>query len=355
MKTTVTITVLFLAIAFNSFSQKIHQKIDSILKITHEKNPNISISLGFIKDNQQYFKAYGNLSRTSNQKVNENSLFEIASITKLVTGNLIAQAQLEQKLKITDFIDDYLPEAYQLHKNLQQKITIADLASHQSGLPDIDFRILIAENPQQPVLCITQKTITDLIYNATELKDYGNYRYSTVGFILLGQILETVYQKSYANILENNTLHPLQMRNTFTTNFNVANITTAYNPEGGTQEFFKWNITGPAGLIKSNAKDMITYIQGLLNTKSTLGLSALLSEKVQYNKNGMRLGLGLNILKNDNGNIYAKTGDSMGQSTILAYDRIHNWGIVIFLNQRNHKLRHHLFNTIFKVINTKNN
>ncbi|KKL89557.1 hypothetical protein LCGC14_1913460, partial [marine sediment metagenome] len=32
-------------------------------------------------------------------------------------------------------------------------------------------------------------------------------------------------------------------------------------PNGGIQEFFKWNITASAGLVKSNASDMITYLK----------------------------------------------------------------------------------------------
>lgn len=353
MKTTVTITVLFLAITFKSFSQNIHQKIDSILKVTHQKNPNISISLGLVKDNQLYFKAYGNLSRISNQKVDENSLFEIASITKIITANLIAQAQLEQKLKITDFIDDYLPNAYQLNKNLQQKIKISDLASHQSGLPDIDFRSLIMANSQQPTDAVNQETLSKIINNCNELIDFGNYRYSTIGYILLGQILETVYKKTYPEILNENLIQPLKLTSTYSTDFNVDNKVQGYNSEGGTQELFNWGITGPAGLVKSNTLNMVTYLKIVLNQKSRLGKAAILCEKIKYNKDGRQLGLGLNIIKYKKNTVFLKTGDVLGQSSIIAYDREHKWGLVFFLNQRNHSLRQELFKNIFEIIKTK--
>lgn len=65
------------------------------------------------------------------------------------------------------------------------------------------------------------------------------------------------------------------------------------------------------------------------------------------------MGLGLNILIDGENNVFVKTGDSMGQSSLMGYDRAHNWGIIILLNQRNHKLRQELFNNIFEIIKTK--
>ena len=79
---------------------------------------------------------------------------------------------------------------YILHQNLRNKIKISDLASHQSGLPDIDFPKLIEQDPQQPVNNVTAQTLATIINNCSELKDYGKYRYSTIGYTLLGQIVE---------------------------------------------------------------------------------------------------------------------------------------------------------------------
>jgi CubicO group peptidase (beta-lactamase class C family) len=350
---TLKILIILLIITSNTFCQDIYQKIDSLLKETHSKNPSISFSLGFVKNNTQFYTSYGNLDRENAIKVDKSSLFEIASITKILTANLIAKAQLEGKLNVHDFIDNYLPKAYQLNKNLQQKIKISDLASHQSGLPDIDFRALIMANAQQPVDAVNQQMLSGIINNCDELIDYGNYRYSTIGYVLLGQILETVYKKTYAEILDEKLISPLKLTTTFSTDFNVDNKVQGYNPKGGKQELFNWNITGPAGLLKSNTLDMVTYLKAVLNENSNLGKAALLCEKEQYNKDGRQLGLGLNIIKDEKNTVFLKTGDLLGQSSIMAYDREHNWGVVFFLNERNHPLRQELFKNIFEIIKTK--
>ncbi|MXV52632.1 serine hydrolase [Pedobacter sp. HMF7647] len=350
MKTTLKFLAALLLISNISFGQTLFNKIDSIVKDNYKKNPEVGISVGFINDNQEYYTAYGKLNKESSINIDKNSLFEIASITKILTSNLIAQAVIENKLKLNDYIDDYLPKEYVLHKNLKNKIRISDLASHQSGLPDLDFGKLIELNPQQPVSSVTEKTLTAIINNCSELIDYGKYRYSTIGYTLLGQILEKVYGKSYDEIIGGKIIRPLKMRNTLTKNFNVKNRTTGYNPNGGIQEFFTWNITASAGLVKSDASDMVTFLKAVLNKETTIGKAAMITEKIFYKDEKREMGLGTNIITDDKNTLYSKSGDSMGQSSIICYNRTKNWGIIILLNQRNSKMRQNLLNEIYETV-----
>jgi CubicO group peptidase (beta-lactamase class C family) len=346
MKTSLKFLAALLLISNFSFGQDISQKIDSIIKDSYRKNPDVGVSVGFIKNNEEYYTAYGKLSAESQIEINKNSIFEIASITKILTSNLIAQAVIEHKIKTDDYIDDFLPKGYVLHENLKNKIKISDLASHQSGLPDIDFGKLIELDPQQPVNSVTEKTLTTMINNCNELKDYGKYRYSTIGYTLLGQILEKVYGKSYDEIIRYKIIEPLRMKNTLTKDFNVKNRTTGHNPNGGIQEFFKWNVTAPAGLVKSNASDMVKFLKAVLNKETAIGKAAIITEKIFYKDGNREMGLGINITTDDQNTIYLKSGDSMGQSSIICYNRTKNWGIIILLNQRNSKLRQNLLNEI---------
>lgn len=350
MKTSLSFLAALLLISNFCFGQAISKKIDSIIRDSYKKNPDIGISVGFIKNNEEYYTAYGNLSPESQIEINKNSIFEIASVTKILTSNLIAQAVIEKKIKIDDYIDGFLPKVYVLHKNLKNKIKISDLASHQSGLPDIDFGKLIELDPQQPVNSVTEQTLATLINNCTDLTDYGKYRYSTIGYTLLGQILERVYGKSYDEIIRAKMIDPLQLTNTLTKDFNVKNRTIAHNPNGGIQEFFKWNITASAGLIKSSASDMVTFLKAVLNKENAIGKAAIVTEKVFYEDAKRQMGLGLNVVTDDKNTIFSKTGDSMGQSSIICYNRAKNWGIIIFLDQRNSKMRQNLLNEIYDTV-----
>jgi CubicO group peptidase (beta-lactamase class C family) len=209
---------------------------------------------------------------------------------------------------------------------------------------------LIAQNPQQPTSAVTSNTLTTLVNNCTELSDYGTYRYSTIGYTLLGQILETIYGKSYEKLLKEKISTPLQLTNTLTSDFDVHNKTVGYNPNGGAQEFFVWNIVASAGLVKSNASDMITYLKSILNEDTMIGKAALLTEQVLHVEDGDGIGLGVVIVEDSGNTLYLKSGDSMGQSSMLCYNRAKNWGIVILLNHRNSKLRGELLNVIYDTV-----
>ncbi|MEM9361143.1 MAG: serine hydrolase domain-containing protein [Bacteroidota bacterium] len=342
---------LILLFVTSNFSQgqTIPQKIDSITKSYFEKSDGMGINIGFIHDNEEYYTAYGTLSKESEIAINKNSLFEIASITKIITGSLIAQAELDGKLKLNDYIDSYLPEQYVLNDKIKNKIKISDLASHQSGLPDIDFKELIALNPQQPVSSVTQNTISKMVNSCDTLIDYGTYCYSTLGYTLLGQILETSYGKTYDVLVQEKISGPLQLTNTLTQEFQVPNRTSGHNPQGGKQEFFNWNVTAPAGLLKSTASDMITYLKAVLKAGTTFSKAALLTETKVYMDENRNMGLGLHIVE-DGGNIlYLKSGDSMGQSSMICYNRADQWGLIILLNHRNSQVRNELLNTIYEV------
>lgn len=346
MKTSLKLLATLLLFSNLSFGQETFKKIDSIIRDSYQKNPDVGISVGFIRNNEEYYTAYGKLNAESQIEINKSSIFEIASITKIITSNLIAQAVIERKIKIDDYIDDFLPKGYVLSKNLKNKIKISDLASHQSGLPDIDFGKLVALDPQQPVHNVTEKTLAAMINNCTEFIDYGKYRYSTIGYTLLGQILEQVYGKSYDKIIKDKIIIPLRMTNTLTKDFEVKNRTTGHNPNGGIQEFFKWNVTAAAGLVKSNAADMVTFLKAVLNKETAAGKAAIMMENIFYKDENRTMGLGINIITDDKNTIYLKSGDSMGQSSIVCYNRAKNWGMIILLDQRNSKMRQSLLNEI---------
>ncbi|WKV11441.1 serine hydrolase domain-containing protein [Marivirga harenae] len=350
MKTVFTIISLLLFMNAFTFAQTTKQRLDSLVNSFHQANPEVSMSVGFVQEGEEFFTAYGNLSREGNEAVDKHTLFEIASITKVITTNLIAQAVLEGKLKVDDYIDDYLPSAYQLNKNIRNKISISDLASHQSGLPDIDFKVLIEKDAQQPTASVDQQLIANMINDCDSLKDYGNYRYSTVSYVLLGQILEELYNSSYEQLIKERIFDPLKMTRSFTKDYDVENAAIGYNGEGGLQAPFIWNIVAPAGLIKSSTSDMMEFLNALLDETTAIANAARITEVGHFKAGNEAIGLGINIIQDGDNTLYLKSGDSMGQSSMLCYNRKAKWGVLIFINQNNSKLRNDMLNTMYESI-----
>lgn len=342
--------IILLFIVQFAFGQSRAKKVDSISQAIHNKNPEVAISIGFIDNGKKYFFNYGKISRKSNLDVNENTIYEIGSITKLFTANLIAQAQEEGKLKIDDFIDDYLPSEYNLPEKIKGKIKISDLASHQSGLPDFDLKKLMELRPNQP-LDINKETIHSIINDSTELLDYGNYRYSNISYVLMGLIVEKVYAKDFEKLLKEKILVPIQMTNTFTTDFKVKNRVTGYDINGVEQEYFNWNsLTAPAGLLKSNISDMTKLLKVLLSNEGQISKATAITENTFYKNTQREVGLGQEIARSGDDTFFYKTGDTFSGSSILAYDKKSDWGIIILINQHNSDLIRDLINTNYEQV-----
>lgn len=344
MKIIISLISIFLISQFAS-GQNRARKIDSITEIIHNKNPEVSISIGFIDHGKEYFFNYGKISRKSNLAVNENTIYEIGSITKLFTANLIAQAQQEGKLNVGDYIDQYLPIEYKLPEAIRNKIKISDLASHQSGLPDFNFKKLLEEKPDQP-LDIENKTIHSLINDSTRLSDYGVYRYSNISYVLMGMMLEKVYHQDFEEILKQNILIPAGMKNTYTSRFEVKNRVTGYDQNGKKREYFNWNsLSAPAGLVKSNTSDILKLLKILIDKNNQISKASKITEKTFFKNTQREVALGREIERNGDDYFFYKTGDTFSCSSILAYDKKSDWGIIILINQHNSELIRNLINT----------
>lgn len=331
-----------------TFGQSREIKIDSICQAIHNQNPEVAISIGFIDNGKETFFNYGTISRESDLEVDENTIYEIGSITKLLTANLMAQAQEEGKLKVNGYIDDYLPSEYLLSKEIKGKLKISDLASHQSGLPDFDFGKLIEFNTKQP-LDINKEAIHSIFNDSTSLVGYGNYKYSNISYVLMGVMLENIYSKSFDKLVKEKILIPSEMNNTLTTEFNVKNRVVGYDINGVQQDYFVWNsLFAPAGLLKSNVIDMSRLLKILLSNKGQIGKATSITEETFYKNTQMEIGFGQEIERNGDDTFFYKTGDTFSCSSIFAYNKKSNWGIVIMINQKNSDLIRELINTIYK-------
>lgn len=347
MKVISSVIILLVSVQF-VLGQSRAEKIDSISQAIHHKNPEVGISIGFIDHGKEYFFNYGTISWENKLEVNEHTIYEIGSVTKLLTGNLLAQAQDEGKLKIDEFIDNYLPKEYILSDDVKGKLKISDLASHQSGLPDFDIKKLMELNPTQP-LDINKETVYSIFNDSTALLDYGHYRYSNINYVLIGLILENSYAKDFDKLIKEKILVPAQMENTLTTDYNVKNKVIGYNTNGVAQEYLNWNsLIAPAGLLKSTTSDMTNFLKALLSNEGQISKATNLTENTFFKNTQREIGLGQQIERNGNDTFFYKTGDTFSCSSILAYDKKTNWGIVIMINQQNSELIGELINTSYE-------
>jgi serine-type D-Ala-D-Ala carboxypeptidase/endopeptidase len=89
---------------------EITDEIKALIDERIDKNKtNAAIAIGFIDPNGTQFYSYGRMSNTSNAKVDENTVFSIASLTKVFTTTLLADMVNKGLINLDDPIEKYLP------------------------------------------------------------------------------------------------------------------------------------------------------------------------------------------------------------------------------------------------------
>jgi CubicO group peptidase (beta-lactamase class C family) len=157
--------------------------------------------------------------------------------------------------------------------------------------------------------------------------------YSNAGMILLGNILEKVYNKTYAELLDIYFISPFNLEHTGIVYFQsgTENYTRGYDKEGNIMPHITFQIAGAAGGIKSCTADLIKYIRANLIS----GNEAMrLSQKPTISYKGQEVGLGWQIYSDYGAKILWHDGGEPGFSSYITIIPDYDIGIICLTNQR---------------------
>ncbi|MGZ3874779.1 MAG: serine hydrolase domain-containing protein [Mucilaginibacter sp.] len=301
------------------------------------KRPSAGLSIGVIRGDSVYYFAVG--STASGPPINEQTVFEIGSLTKPFTGLLLALEIVKKHIGKNDFIDAWLPMGVRLKPGIRHQVKMTDLGSHQSGLPNFNddqyIMDMFKKNPEQPFSSVSKAYLYEVLGKTNQLTRHGSYSYSNYAFALLGQLLANSTHQSYAALLRRSVLKPLQLKNT---SLNVVpGIQTAgrYDDKDAIKPGMIINATTPAGGLHSNAADMISFLKTQINPpKNQLGRAIKLSQEIFYQDKDQGVGLGWEM---QNG-LIEKTGDTWGNSSMLSFDPARRIGMVVLCDHRDSQL-----------------
>jgi CubicO group peptidase (beta-lactamase class C family) len=139
--------------------------------------------------------------------------YKIASITKLFTSVLIMQLNEQGKIDLNSSIKNYLPD---YGGQGAEKITIRHLLNHTSGLPYVgpSSKEDALENgiPELQLPHSVDKLISEYYSRDLVNEPGSSFSYSNGEYLILGRIIERIYQKSFAEVLSQQILEPLDMQ-----------------------------------------------------------------------------------------------------------------------------------------------
>lgn len=154
--------------------------------------------------NTIYQEAFGKTRLKGGNAINNQSVFGIASITKMLTAIRILQLVEEGKLNLEDNLAQLLPDLA-IPKN--KKITVHHLLLHISGLPNESNLIYLEK--KNPVEFIEQ-----MLAQKEKSAGFGKYNYNNVDYVLLGILIERLTQKSWTDNIKEQFIEPLNLENT---------------------------------------------------------------------------------------------------------------------------------------------
>ena len=190
---------------------------EEILKAIEEKVFPGAALLVAAKGEVVYRGFFGNATLIpSPEPVTERTLFDIASLTKPVaTASLALAGFREGKLTLNAAASKYLKE---LSGGDKEKITVRHLLKHTSGLPAWRpyFEEIAREHPELVGRRQSRQHYIEKI-SAEPLEMPVSYQrlYSDLGYILLGILLEEVWENSLDRLFREKISGPLEMKDTF--------------------------------------------------------------------------------------------------------------------------------------------
>lgn len=262
-------TLLLISLIFcnyyNSTAQPLTSKqIDELVEKTLTAFDVPGIAVAVVKDGKViHSKGYGVRSLKTREKVDENTLFGIASNSKAFTASSLGILMDEGKLKWDDKVIDYIPEFRMYNAYVTEEFTIRDLLTHRSGLGlgagDLMFW------PDS-----SDFTMKDIIYNLRFLKPVSGFRtkydYDNLLYMVAGEVIERVSGKTYEEFVEERIMKPLQMDNSAGTWMRVKDKSNAIDAHASVngkvqvipRDVFRFG--NSAGGINSSVADMSKWV-----------------------------------------------------------------------------------------------
>lgn len=221
-------------------------------------------------------KSYGYKDFAKQVLNNNNTIYQIGSITKQFTATVFLKLQEEGKLSVEDKLSKYFPDF-----KYARKITLENLLTHTSGIYNYTNDIDASDSE---IVCnpIDKKLATDIIFkHKLAFQPGAQFQYSNSNYYLLGLIIEKVSGKSYEQNVRDIIFRRLQMDHSLFDfkHSTDTDIATGYKAINDTAQIvasaWRWDstVSYAAGAIFGTTGDLYKWTQAI-GSKSILSAAS---------------------------------------------------------------------------------
>lgn len=263
MKKLLFTTLTIITCSFSN-AQISESKLDDVVERTMKTFNVPGIAVAIVKDGKVVIsKGYGVTNIKTQQKVDGNTVFGIASNSKAFTTAALAMLVDEKKLNWDDKVIQYIPEFKMYNEYVTNEFTIRDLLTHRSGLGLGAGDLMIWPDGHD----FTPK---DIIKNIQYLKPISGFRaqydYDNLLYVIAGEVVERISNKTWCDFIEERIMKPLQMNKSAASWDRLKDTTNSivpHVPTDGKLEIiprYKNHIFDAAAGIYSSTNDLSKWV-----------------------------------------------------------------------------------------------
>jgi CubicO group peptidase (beta-lactamase class C family) len=340
------IFLLFVVFTSYTFSQDLETKINGIVQPLIDGKKNLGVAIGVFEIGSDVPKTYfyGRTNKEDSSKPNENTVFEIGSITKTFTATILMMLAREGKMQINDLVQGYLPDSVTIHNfTSTEHIKLMHLVTHTSGLPRLPSNLFADKktNPKDPYAHYTLADMYEFINN--HILDYEpgtKYIYSNFGMGLLGHLMSRKTGKTYEELIHYYILDSLEMTSSGIklSPEMTKNLAKGYTEKGEPSPLWNLGVLEGAGAIRSNMKDMLKYLAFHMRKTDKMdfkeSLNIMQKRRFETDMPNVYIGMAWHISETADGmQVIWHNGGTGGYMSFIAFMPEIGTGVVVLTNQ----------------------
>lgn len=310
----------------------------------------VGAAVGIIGPHVRTVLGYGVTALGSSTTPASDTLFEIGSNTKPMTGLILADRVIKGRMRLDDPVSRLLPNA-SLPSFAGVPLRLVHLATHTGGLADFPDNVVGA--PPNPAAGYTRALLFDYLGRTTlRTRPGAAIAYSNLGFGLLGVALQEAagaasYDALFAEVLGD----PLGMKDT---RVNVPASSAARSARGSRQGRLvvpsQIDTLEASGALRSTGADMLAFLAANLAPPATLQDAVALSQTVQFDLGGRRMALGFSVETRNGRTYFSKSGGTPGFTSHVRFTTSPAAGVVILTNTGQSDAAERLAETILEAV-----
>jgi serine-type D-Ala-D-Ala carboxypeptidase/endopeptidase len=280
----------------------------------------------------------GSRTQGDARPLDENTLFEIGSITKVFTSLLLADAVQNERVSLDDPVSKFLPSSVRMAQQGTRPITLLDLATQSSGLPRLPSNLDPADG-SNPYADYSVEQLYAFLSTLELTRDPGaQYEYSNLGVGLLGHVLALQAGSDYEGLVRARITEPLGMKSTAIALSPELRARLAPGHTGELEAASNWDLPtlAGAGALRSSAHDMLTFLSAAIGLEQTplapaFALTTLARRPTNDTKTS--IGLGWHITKAHDKVIVWHSGGTGGYRSFIGFDPDARVGVAVLTNR----------------------